>query len=95
MRLLVDRFIYQGLRYVPSRHAAVIKPYAGQLQDQDEKGSLMDADVRGCMRLEMRLCVGRDWAAPRARDVLAAVAARTSPTTRRTQLAGSIPAASI
>jgi hypothetical protein len=40
MRILVDRFIYQGLRYVPSRHAAVISTSAGPLQDQDEKGSL-------------------------------------------------------
>src|SRR6516162_5435520 len=36
----------------------------------------------------MRLCVGRDWALLRARDVLAAVAARTSPSNRRAQLAG-------
>jgi hypothetical protein len=37
MRILVDRFIHQGLRYVPSRHAARDHAHAGQLQDQDEK----------------------------------------------------------
>jgi hypothetical protein len=37
---LVDRFIYQGLRYVPSRTPRVIRPYAELLQDQDEKGSV-------------------------------------------------------
>jgi hypothetical protein len=37
---LVDRFIYQGLHYVPSRHAAQVRTYAESLQDQDGKGSL-------------------------------------------------------
>ena len=39
-RILVDRFIYQGLHYVPSRHAAQVRTYAESLQDQDEKGSM-------------------------------------------------------
>jgi hypothetical protein len=43
MRILVDRFTYQGLRYVQADTPPVIKPYAGQLQDQDEKGSLARA----------------------------------------------------
>jgi hypothetical protein len=43
MRILVDRFIYQGLRYAPSRHAARIRASARSLHDQDEKGSLAAA----------------------------------------------------
>ena len=41
MRILVDRFIYQGLRYLPSRHAARDQAIRGQPQDQDEKGSVL------------------------------------------------------
>jgi hypothetical protein len=39
MRILVDRFMYQGLHYVPSRHAAQVSPGATPLQDQVENGS--------------------------------------------------------
>lgn len=34
MRILVDRFIYQGLRHVPRRHAVLIRTYAPRPQDQ-------------------------------------------------------------
>jgi hypothetical protein len=37
MRILVDRFIHQELRYLPSRHAACDQGEPGQPQDQDEK----------------------------------------------------------
>jgi hypothetical protein len=40
MRILVDRFIYQGLRYGPSRHAVCDQAMRGELQDQDEKDSV-------------------------------------------------------
>jgi hypothetical protein len=37
MRILVDRFIYQGLRYVLSRHAGPDQDIRKASQDQDEK----------------------------------------------------------
>jgi hypothetical protein len=37
MRILVDRFIYQGLHYVPSRHAVPGQGVQASTQDQDEK----------------------------------------------------------
>ena len=40
MRILVDRFIYQGLRYTPRRHAAPDQDIYRGTQDQDEKRSV-------------------------------------------------------
>ena len=37
MRILVDRAIYRGFAMSQAGTPSVIKPYAGQLQDQDEK----------------------------------------------------------
>ena len=52
---MVDRFTYQGLRYVQADTPPVIKPYAGQLQDQDEKGSL--AVVAAVRELDAEDCL--------------------------------------
>jgi hypothetical protein len=41
MQVLVDRFIYQGLRYAASRHAVRDQPVSGHTRHQDEKGSLL------------------------------------------------------
>jgi hypothetical protein len=41
MRILVDRFIYQGFAASQADTVSVTSAYAGPLQDQDEKGSLV------------------------------------------------------
>jgi hypothetical protein len=50
MRILVDRFIYQGLRYAQADTPPAISAYAGSLQDQDEKGSVSVTTVRTRIR---------------------------------------------